>query len=304
MKVLIVGLGSISRKHKEALMAIRPDAEFYALRRSRDGAEVEGVQSIYSIAEIPSDCDFALVATPTSVHAESLRQILPLGIPVFLEKPPLHNTEAAAELERLISEHQSMVYTAFNLRFHPLITWAKQYLEGKRVLEVQSYCGSYLPDWRPNQDYRTNYSALREQGGGVHLDLTHEIDFVRYLFGDPTSVQNNLRTISDLEIDSVDSARYWLEYPDKVINIVLNYFRRDPKRTLEVVMEDGTIEIDLIRGLVIANRTDIIHHVEVDIQETYNLQMAYWLNCLTSGSIPMNEFSESLKTLKICLDEW
>lgn len=304
MKVLIAGLGSISRRHRVALSRIVPDVQFFALRSSRKGANVEGVQNIYTLDEVPSDCDFVIIATPTAYHVETLRQILPLGLPVFLEKPPIQNLEDASEIETLISENGNLVYSAFNLRFHPLITWTKTYLEGKRVVEVQSYCGSYLPEWRPNQDYRTNYSAIKEQGGGVHLDLTHEIDFVRYLFGNPISVDHKLRTVSDLDIDTVDSARYWLEYSDKVVNIVLNYFRRDPKRTLEIVTDTETIEVDLIRGIVILNRTDVIHRIEVDPQESYNLQMAYWLECIQSGSVPMNEFSESLNTLKICLDEW
>lgn len=301
MKVLIVGLGSIANKHITALRKLKPDVELYALRSSHNGGEVENVCNVFSLDEVPSNVDFALIATPTKHHADSLRTIIPLGIPVFLEKPPLSSLDEAEEIAVLIEQNQTLVYTAFNLRFHPLILWLKDYIEGKRVVQVSSYGGSYLPDWRPNVDYRRVYSSMEEMGGGVHLDLTHEIDFIRFLFGEPMVVQSNLRKISDLEISSIDSARYWLDYPDKVISVDLNYFRRDAKRTVEVVTDTETIEVDLIRGTVVRNREELLRTIEYNIQESFDLQMAYFLECIERGSITMNFFVESLNTLKICL---
>ena len=91
-------------------------------------------------------------------------------------------------------------YTAFNLRFHPVIQWLKDNIESQNVIEVNAYCGSYLPDWRPDKDYRKIYSAQKELGGGVHLDLTHEIDFLLWVFGDPMSTMSTRRK---MEIDMI-----------------------------------------------------------------------------------------------------
>ena len=44
--------------------------------------------------------------------------------------------------------------------------------------------GQYLPAWRPSRDYRETYTAQSAQGGGILLDASHEIDYVRWIGGE------------------------------------------------------------------------------------------------------------------------
>ena len=208
----------------------------------------------------------------------------------------------AEKLLMEVDRFKIAVYTAFNMRFHPLIRWAKENISPETVLEVQAYCGSYLPDWRPGQDYRKNYSALTELGGGVHLDLIHELDYLKYIFGDPIRHCGFWNRFSNLEIDSVDSAHYWLTYPGFGVSILLNYFRRSPKRTLEVTTTDKTLYLDLIKGVVTEDNGTIIFAEKFDPLDTYLHQMQYFLEHLRTKEKMMNTLGDSLKTLKICLN--
>lgn len=303
MKVLIIGLGSIAKKHITALRNLYPDSEIYALRSSKSSPVIEGIRSCYTIDEVPLDVKFILISNPTSLHLKTIKDVSHFGVPLFIEKPPIDSLCQRNELVKVIKTLDVPTYTAFNLRFHPVVHWLKNNIDSYDVLEVNAYCGSYLPDWRPGKDYRNIYSAHKDLGGGVHLDLTHEIDFLLWIFGDPMSTMSTRRKISNLEIDSVDSAKYWLEYESFTISLILNYFRRDSKRHIEIVTDKTTLECDLISNKV----TDLLKGQVVfessafSSLDTYTDQMKYFIDCIETRTQPMNTLLESMRTMEVCL---
>jgi predicted dehydrogenase len=301
MKVLLIGLGSIARKHLAALRELRPHCAIYALRSGSSSAEVEDVQNIFEWGEIPTDIDFAMICNPTSEHYSTIKKVLHLEVPIFIEKPPFMNTEGVHALIKLAEEKAVKTYIAFNFRFHPVIQWLKENLIGKRVLEVQAYCGSYLPNWRPGRDYREVYSAKNELGGGVHLDLIHELDYLVWLFGEPIKLDFFCNKVSDLEIDSPDVAHYWLRYPVFNISVLLNYYRKDAMRKVEIVMDDNTWTADLIKGKITNGGGERIFEDKRPVADTYRDQMRYFLDGLCNDRPYMNSLSDSLKTLNYCL---
>ncbi|MCH8491379.1 MAG: Gfo/Idh/MocA family oxidoreductase [Oceanicaulis sp.] len=303
MKALFIGFGSIARKHKIALENLVPSIQLFALRRKESLTIENGVVNIFGWENIPPDIDFILITNPTSEHALTLKRAIKLNKPIFLEKPPLHDLTQASELIALIKSSNILVYSAFNLRFHPVIDWFKKNIIIGEVLEVSAYCGSYLPNWRPNTDYSKSYSASARLGGGVHLDLIHELDYLTFLFGEPITVQKNLRKVSDLAIDSIDSASYWLNYHSFSASVRLNYFRKDAKRTIEIVEKDRTLFLDLINFSATNQNGEILFSAHREIQETYNKQMAFFLEAIRINKISMNDFESSIRTLKICLHE-
>ncbi len=304
MNALIIGFGSIARKHLAALNGIDPGATVTALRSSSDYDPVSGVTSIVSLEQLPQRPDFVIISNPTSRHGDSIRQVAELGCPLFVEKPVLSDLAEAPEIQRLVRERNLLTYTACNLRFHPVVRFLKQYLQDHalRVNEVNLYCGSYLPDWRPGKDYRTIYSANEEMGGGVHLDLIHEIDCCTWLFGMPDSSERLTRRCSSLEISATDFASYRLLYPGFTAGITLNYYRRDPKREIEIVTASGTIHADLLACRVVGNG-EVLFQAEPDMAGTYTAQMRYFLEHLESGLQPMNSIDEAIGVLRIALHE-
>ncbi|MBK6264519.1 Gfo/Idh/MocA family oxidoreductase [Marivirga sp. S37H4] len=303
MKVLIVGLGSIANKHIVSILKLDPHAEIYALRHNFNNITKEGVTDIYSINEIPAHLDFIIVSNPSSEHFKTVQLLIDLNVPLFIEKPLFINLKGHQELLKEIARKNILTYVACNLRFHPIITYLKEEFNKRKPLEYNVYCGSYLPDWRPNSDYRENYSAKKELGGGVHFDLIHEIDYTMYLLGNPLTVQSYQSKKSPLEIDSADVAHYVLEYEQSSVFITLNYYRKTPKRAIELVWEDSVWYVDLLKNEIVSSGNEIIFSQPFNIVETYDLQMAYFLKCLENKSVTMNDIEEGIKTLKICLNE-
>ena len=76
--------------------------------------------------------------------------------------------------ERIQLKYGSTYYVACPLRYNAVIQYIKDNIDLQDVISVRSISSSYLPDWRPGVDYRKTYSAKKELGGGVSIDLIHE----------------------------------------------------------------------------------------------------------------------------------
>lgn len=301
MRVLIIGLGSIARKHIAALKALCPDVEIFALRSSVNAPQVSDVSNLYDIKLIGSlQIDFIIISNPTFKHREAIENTLYLDLPLFIEKPLFDKLLKKESLLKSIKEKNIVTYVACNLRFLECLQFVKTFIADKRINEVNIYCGSYLPDWRPNQNFREIYSANKEMGGGVHIDLIHEFDYAFWMFGKPVDVRRTTTSSSSLKITAVDYANYLLLFNDYAINIILNYFRRDAKRTLEVVCDEGTIEVNLLKGDVLWNR-NLVFQTKQNIIDTYKDQMAFFLNNIITEKNSFNTIHEAYEILKICL---
>lgn len=303
MKVLIIGLGSIGKRHVGALRKLKPNCTIFALRSKKNALIQEGITNINNWEDSPNDLSFAIISNPTSKHYATISQCVHLNVPLFIEKPPLMSLNGAKELTEAINKNEIQTYTAFNMRFHPVIQWLKAKLPLDKVLEVSAYCGSYLPDWRTGTDYRSTYSARQELGGGVHLDLTHELDYIKWLFGAPQEIYAYTNKVSDLEIDSVDYAHYHFAYTSFNASISLNYYRRKPKRSLEIVMKDQTWQVDLLHNKVTNDNGEVLFHKIEDRQLMYDRQMDYFLAKLGSREPMMNNLEESFQTLSMALPQ-
>lgn len=305
MKVLIVGYGSIARKHHAALLQIDPSIEVFVLHSRDSNNTVENVCKLYNYNEVQNNqpYDFIIISNPTYKHIETIENLLYLKSPLFIEKP-LSDTLECKNLVNKIGQSGIITYVACNLRFLDSLVYLKEHLLRKlKVNEVNVYCGSYLPEWRPGTDYRLSYSANAPEGGGVHLDLIHELDYTYWLFGIPASVRSFRSCKSSLGINATDYANYLLEYDKFAANISLNYFRKDSKRKLELVCDDDTYVIDILENSITKGQ-NIIFQSEQKIIDTYVKQLEYFVENAVlkqNRAYIMNNVGEAFEVLKLSL---
>ncbi len=296
MKVLLIGLGSIGKRHAGVLKQLVPTVEITALRSNKTAEAVPGIQSVFDWSEITAKPDFIIIANATVAHAESIKKAAQFGVPLFVEKPVVHDLSYSAEL---LSAIKVPVYVACNLRFLAAIQFIQQKIatEKPKIEEVNCYCGSYLPDWRVGQSYKAVYSSQAALGGGVHLDMIHELDYCLYIFGIPNSTRSFFKNKSNLGIDAIDSAHYVLDYGSFFTYISLNYFRRDKKRELEIVTDSATFKVDLLENTVTCNGLICFQSAQTGA-DTYFAQMQYFLATIAEQGKFMNDLNESLQVLK------
>jgi predicted dehydrogenase len=232
--------------------------------------------------------------------------VLKLNSPIFIEKPVLSDLGNTSVISTKLKERNILSYVACNLRFHSGLQFLKKYLDEKkpRINEVNIYCGSYLPDWRRAIDFRESYSAKSEQGGGVHLDLIHELDYCTWLFGFPEKGVSMKRNVSSLSIDAVDNARFEFSYANFTAGLNLNYYRRDPKRTIEIITSEDSILLDLNRNKIqLLGSGEVLYEKHFEMKDTYENQMRYFVDVINSKKQTVNDFDYAVKVLKLANDE-
>lgn len=303
MNILIVGLGSIAQKHIEAIEKISENPVFYALRSSLSSKTYGNVNNVFSIEEINSlKIDFAIISNPTSEHKKTIDQLSEFGFPLFIEKPLFHTLDMK-DLLCKVMDLNILTYVACNLRFLDCLVFIKKEIDSrkKRLNEVNVYCGSYLPEWRTT-DFRQSYSAIPQLGGGVHIDLIHEIDYLYWIFGAPQKVNSVFKNNSSLSIEAFDYANYNFLYDEFSINVVLNYYRRDYKRTFELVFEDETWLVDLKQNAVFVNQ-DVLFTSDRTMLDTYEAQMNYFVDLVQSNNkSSFNSVNDAYDVLTIALE--
>ena len=307
MIILIIGLGSIGKQHVDSIYALKQSATIYALRGVESSYEsYKGVINVSSTGEIQTKIDFIIISNITSAHDRTIINLLEIGCPMFIEKPVLSDLGNASLISAKLKQKHILTYIACNLRFHSGLQFLKKYLDQKkpRINEVNIYCGSYLPDWRSGIDFRKSYSANFDQGGGVHLDLIHELDYCTWLFGFPEKVTSIKRDVSSLSINAVDNAKFEFSYANFTTGINLNYYRRDAKRTLEVVTSEDSILLDLRLNIIQSSLTGhIIYNEPFEMKETYRKQMRYFIDVINSKKQTINDFDYAVKVLKLANNE-
>lgn len=305
MNILIIGLGSIAKKHIDAIYQLNKSVRIYALRSNPNSkSEIKGVIDIYDLSEINIfEIDFVLISNPTAEHFLTIKQISDYNKSLFIEKPLF--SEISEETEILVNEierRQISTYVACNLRFLESLKELKKLLKDKRINEVNVYCGSYLPDWRPGMDFRKVYSANIEMGGGVHIDLIHELDYVYWLFGNPNETNSFFSNNSSLDISAYDYANYLWVYEGFSASIILNYYRTEKKRSIEVVTDAGIYLVDLLKNSIELNNKCIFVS-EQKIADTYYDQMEFFVENILRDKEKFNTIGEANTVLKLCMKD-
>ena len=311
MKICFIGLGSIGTRHLRNLTGILSekniDFKIHALRSSNRSLpeDVRNLinKEVTTYDNLDDDYDITFITNPTDKHYETLKSILPKTKNIFIEKPLFMNTDIDPKSLQLNKD--SVYYVAAPLRYNRVFATIEDFVKKNHVYSARAICSSYLPDWRKNIDYRKNYSARKDMGGGVSLDLIHEWDYLKHLFGMPNKLSYLKGTVSNLEIDSDDIAIYIAEYSDKLVELHLDYFGRRPVRKLDLFTDAGTFEADFIKGTAtFDNGTDVTSYPIPEQVDPYVKEMNYFLD-LCSGTIKenQNDIYNAYDTLKLALGE-
>ena len=251
LRSLVVGAGSIGTRHLANLRAlgfpelavVEPDAS----RRAAAG-KVAGAAFATLEEGLEWKPELAIVATPSHLHLAPALALARQAVPLLVEKPLSHTEEGLDDLVREVTRRKLVSLVGCNMRFHPGPAAVKRLLEQGsigRVLFARIHTGSYLPEWRPAQDYRSSYSAQRSQGGGCLLDCVHEIDLAQWYLGPIVELFSMAEHLSSLEIDAEDVAVILARHAGRALSeIHLDYVQRTYERGCQIVGENGSIVWD------------------------------------------------------------
>ena len=306
-KVCFIGLGSIAARHIKNLKDIFGEEIEIDVLRSGNGRPLdEPMQSMieqvyYDYDSLPKDYDVMFVTNPTRLHYETLQKIQDNAKHFFIEKPVFET--GREDIEGLQLKKDSVYYVACPLRYTNVIQYLKENIDFNQVYSMRCISSSYLPDWRPGIDYRNTYSAKKELGGGVSIDLIHEWDYICYLAGQPQKVHNFIGRKSNLEIDSDDLAVYIAEYPDKYVELHLDYLGRKTIRKIELFAKDDSIEVDLLEQKIVYRKENRIIDLNEDRDSYQKKELLHFIDMVDGKCANDNTIERACGTLRIARGE-
>ena len=245
MKVLLIGYGSIGKRHYEVLSKTTQIKSIDVV--TQQNIENKKCYKFLEKVDNINQYDYFVIASQTNKHFEQL-QYLEKNVSnklIFCEKPLF-------EKKQDLYIKNNKVFVGYVLRFHPLLEKLKDFIKDENIILANAKCGQYLPSWRPNTDYKNCYSAKKEEGGGVLLDLSHEIDYVQWLCGDIQNLNSVQTKVSDLEINS-DDITMLIGKTDKstLVNISIDYISKLTHRKLLIDTFEYTYELDFITNKLV-----------------------------------------------------
>lgn len=310
-RILIAGLGSIGQRHLRNLVALGVDDIF--LLRTKD----EPIQDFPQLAVFTSledalqqKPDAVIVSNPTAHHLDVALPAAQAGCHLFIEKPLSHTWEHVEELLKIAKAKNTIGLVGFDMHFDPGLRKVRELIARETIghlTAIQAQVGQYLPDWHPWEDYRHGVSARTEMGGGVILDLIHEIDYVRWLMGETSQVTCMKGRISHLEIETEDTAAILLRFESGAIGTInLDYIQRIISRSCRIIGEEGTIFWDLLSQKVSwylagDKAWHEFSYAGFQRNDRFMAEMEHLLACLRGEAAPEVDLESGSRSLKIAL---
>lgn len=258
MNIAIIGLGNISNRHRKNIRKIAPNAKIHAVSSSGRLIETkpENTDFVYSCIEKLNNIDIklAIVASPANLHLKHSEYFIKRGVPVIIEKPIAHNAQEAEKILNLEKKYGTRITIGYCLRYLESLKEFKFFLEDDKVgkiLHIDIEVGQNLPSWREGKDYRKTVTAQKKLGGGVLLELSHEIDYAEWLFGPLELVYSHIRKTDTYGIDVEDYAFLVFKNHEGIpVTIKLDLLQKKVTRNCKVVGEEGTLEIDILKNKI------------------------------------------------------
>lgn len=312
-KVAVIGLGNISNRHRANLKMLYPQVKIYAVSASRRKLSElpKNVDMYFSGVDelLKHDVDMAIVASPAPFHLMQTAQLLQANIPVLIEKPISDSLESFMQVKDILYANSDKIEVAYNLCFMPSAIKLKNLLDKKtigRIYSVSIDVGQYLPDWRPAIDYRNSVSAQKKLGGGVLLELSHEIDYLLWLFGTFDTVYCIATNSGALAVDVEDTidALIHRKRDGLVVNLHMDFLQRVPTRTCKIVGETGTLIWNILHNAIHLHTKEngeetIFNDPDYDRNQMYLDELVRFSKVVKQELVPTVGITQALDVLKL-----
>lgn len=314
-RILVIGVGSIGKRHLRLARDLFPHAEIAVLRHRLNHVVPEFADRSFSTVDeaLAFSPQMAVIANPATLHLPTAMPFAKAGVHLLIEKPLSVSVEGVRELLAACRETDARLITGYNLRYLPSLQKFKAMLDGEAigpVWSVRTEIGQYLPSWRPDSEYRQGVSAQRALGGGALLELSHELDYLIWIFGGVDWVQASLSRQSDLEIDVEDSVHLILGFLPKhdeksvVATASLDFVRQDTTRTCIAIGKFGSLRWNGIEGTVEMmasgqpNWQEMYRH-QAGRDESYLAQWRHFIACVQQRETPFVTGEDGLRVLEV-----
>ncbi len=325
MKILMIGLGSIGQRHLRNIKRLYPDTDIIAYRvrglkttfsdnmQIRENIDLEQEYNIVSYKNLSEALnqkpDAAFVSNVTKFHIPCALEVAKAGCHLFLEKPVSDSMDGVDELVQIVKEKKLKVFVGFQNRYNPSILKVKECLAQGTIgdiVSVHAEVGERLTTMHTYEDYKSTYMARSDLGGGVILNqMIHEIDYLRYLLGDPKCIYAAGSTgAKNMGIDVDDCCDAVLKYNTFAVSLHADFYQYPPSRYILVMGSKGKIKADIIKNEVLLCEGDSVSSITFGgfaRNDMFIKELQGFMECIEKGTDPAITLEDGIRSLKIAL---
>lgn len=311
-KILIVGYGSVGKRHVNNLVSI-PNIEIIVCTKQKNLKFSNKKIKTYNLLNesLKEKPDIGFVTNETSKHISVAIDLAKQRLDLFLEKPISNSMINVKVLTKTVKKNNLITQMGCNFRFHPCLIKIKKIIDNGtigRIIVARVESGSYLPDWHPYEDYRYSYAAREDLGGGIVLTCIHEIDYLYWFFGDVKEVFSITEKFSDLEVTSDDMSSNIIRFKNNIIaEVHLDYFQRPDFKSCKIKGTKGTIYWDSNHNevkiyLTKENRWKTVMKLKnFERNQMFIDEIKHFLKCVETRKTTINDVRQGTRTLEISL---
>ena len=310
-KILIVGFGSIGEKHYNYLSKYFKNIQIGILlnKRKKNWLKKNLYYSLEDTLKFKPDA--VIICSPSNNHYEHCLFFARNKIHILVEKPIFNKIKPIKNILYFVKKHKLVFKIGYNLRYSYLINQLKKSINKVgQIYFVNCDVGNNIKNWRTTH-YSKTVSSSKDKGGGVILELSHEIDYLNWIFGNFTKVYSNFSKISNLKLNVEDNAQIIFvtsnkKNPNKSFKILLtlDFLRHNNTRLISIIGEKGTLKLDLVGNTLsyyLKNKSKwrVISKNKNDISKTYLSQFKDFKNIKIKKQINNYDSDEFMYVLKI-----
>ena len=243
-KVLIIGYGSSGQRYYKLIKKKYPNTIVKIFSNFSENRK--NFIKFNKIKEFKPH--ITLFCNPCTMRIKFLDLIKIFKI-VFFEKPLASNLNDGKKIHYLKKNNQKF-YVGYNLRYYNRLLFVNKIFRSLVGIVYSFNCesGYFLPNWRM-KNYLKSVSAQRKLGGGAILEMSHEIDYISWIFGKNFELKHYKLNSKILNINVEDNVKIIFDFNKKILgSLSLDFLSYKKKRFLIINGSKGSLKADLIKN--------------------------------------------------------
>jgi predicted dehydrogenase len=296
MRVLIIGTGSVGKRHARNLKSLNCEIGCLDPREDRQH-ELDKEFHIVGhyetlIQALDVKWDAAVIASPPAYHLEQAMLCNDAKIPFLMEKNLCLVEDDFLDFDKRITVPALMGYT---WRFWPSLVQLKTMLfRVGQIRRVEFTMAAHLEDWHPWEPVEEFYAAER---GGI-VNEAHWHDIMLHWFGWPDKVFASIDHISDLNIPSADVLDSLFWYDGFRVNMHYDLYKRPHERSMRITGEKGTLTWEPNSTTYEAKDQEEVYPNNVERNEMFLREAEHFLE-VVKGAKPVCTLEDGVNVMHI-----
>lgn len=277
--IFVIGFGSIAKKHHSILKKINPKIKIFKLKIKDKKKAFNKISQLIDKFELNS----AVICSPANTHLDYINFFKKKKISYLVEKPIIKDSQLRLFNTTLSKKKNLTELVGYQLRYNQVLNNLKKLLSSRKVGKIYSAkisVNSYLPNWRKSK-FKKSLSLSKKLGGGVLLELSHEIDYMLWIFGKPNYLRAFIDKNKIFKKDVEEKVNIIFYYSHFTLHLEMSFNSRLEERELIIEATKASLKVNLLKNEITINKSNkskILYKTKQNYMNMLFGQMMFFLN--------------------------